>query len=751
MDRIQIALDFINSTQVPIFLTGKAGTGKTTFLKNLADKTHKSYLIVAPTGIAALNAKGVTVHSQFLLPLGSFIPSKEPEGNFGEAGHFYTQYSLTRRHSLNSARKQVLSSIELLIIDEVSMLRADLLDAIDFRLKHVKNNFNEPFGGVQVLMIGDLFQLPPIVKDTEWQILNKFYPTMHFFDAQVLKTTGLVSIELDKIFRQNDERFIHLLNNLRNNTSSPEDISILNEKFKTESEIDQLEDIITITTHNYKAEAINQKELESLKGETFEFNAIIEKDFPENLYPLPKTLTLKLGAQVMFIKNDSSGDGLYFNGKMAKITSIDKDKIEVKMTESSINYTLKREVWKNNRFVVNENTKEIEEEVLGTFQQFPIKLAWAVTVHKSQGLTFDKAVIDVGMAFAPGQVYVALSRLKSLDGLYLRTRINASNIYCEPEIIHFSKANTQIEQLPHLLNQHQKNYLIKLIKETFDFSRVVNAFTTFQKENENSYEFEDIEMREAISKIIERVGQELTNGMKFQNQLNLLLQEEKFDFFMSRLEKGGAYFMTFIKEILYLLYLHMAEVERFSKTKNYLEELEVIDTIVIKQYLSIEKMNGLANHILKQNPMEALRPIHSNISEWRRTTIQSVKEIAIANPKFLNTKTGKKKKDKKALTPKRIKGETFQITFEMSEAGASIEEIALQRELSIGTIQSHLAQGIKEGRIDIHQHLTEDQIDKIDKLIKKYHSDLGVLRQKEGNEYSFGVLKMVAAHLSKGN
>jgi len=747
MDKIKIAVDFINSTHVPIFLTGKAGTGKTTFLRSLGNQTHKSYLIVAPTGIAALHAKGVTIHSQFLLPLGSYLPTREPEGNFGSHTPIFTQHTLTRRHPLNGPRKQILSSIELLIIDEVSMLRADTLDAIDFRLKHAKNNFNEPFGGVQVLLIGDLFQLPPIVKDVEWQILSSFYKSMHFFEAQVLKSSGLVSIELDKIFRQNDEHFIKLLNNLRNNITTAADIQLLNEKFATEEEIKNLKDIITITTHNYKADAQNLKELESLSGKSHEFHAIIEKDFPENLYPLPKTLTLKIGAQVMFIKNDSSGDGNYFNGKMAKVLSIDKDEIQVKMADNNLDYILKRETWKNTRFVLNEGTKEIEEEVIGTFQQFPIKLAWAVTVHKSQGLTFEKAIIDVGQAFAPGQVYVALSRLKSLDGLYLRTKIQTGHIYCEPDIINFTQQNNQPEVLSTLLSQYQKHYLEKLIQETFDFTKINMMLQTFHQNNESSFEFEDLEMRAAIPEMIEKISAELNVGLRFQNQLIQLLHQKQHDFLLERLEKGSDYYMSFLKMLLQKLYIHEAEVERFSKTKNYLEELEIIDTIIVKKYKHIGKIKWLVSNILLNQALENSPNINFEISSWRRSTIEAAKEATYKNPKFLKNKTGKKKKDQNSLSPKRVKGETYEITFSMSEMGASIEEIAVQRELSIATIQSHLAKGIKEGRISIYDHLKDEQVKKIDSLIRKYDADLGSLRQSESENYDYGLLKMVAAHM----
>src|SRR5690554_3874976 len=328
-DLIKIAADFVNSTSRHIFLTGKAGTGKTTFLHNLAKATHKKHIVVAPTGIAALNAGGVTIHSQFLLPFGSFNPDEhapyEPNANT----RFYNAKELVRRHPLNSIRKQVLRDIDLLIIDEVSMLRADLLDAIDHRMRTARLNHRQAFGGVQLLLIGDLFQLPPIVKDHEWNVLRHHYPTPHFFSSIALRSDGYVFIELDKVFRQTDNTFIDILNNLRNNECTARDIEILNSHYKPT--IDKLDGVVTLTTHNYQADSINEKALNELPDKEFRFRAEVKSDFPEQLFPLPETLTLKKGAQIMFIKNDP--EGRFYNGKLAKVINIGSDFIEVAMAD----------------------------------------------------------------------------------------------------------------------------------------------------------------------------------------------------------------------------------------------------------------------------------------------------------------------------------------------------------------------------------------------------------------------------------
>ncbi len=363
-DLISLAARFVNSTRQHIFLTGKAGTGKTTFLRDLAQRTHKKFVIVAPTGIAALNAQGVTIHSQFQLPFGSYIPDALAEEDFSGASHFYTQQTLSYKNHLSATKKKVLRSIDLLIIDEVSMLRADILDAIDYRLRKAKGKFHEPFGGVQVLMIGDLYQLPPIVKPREKQVLGKYYPSMHFFEALALKEEGMVFLELDKIFRQADDSFISILNNLRNDTITQADLDVLNAKYRSEEDIRTVGEAIRLTTHNYKADTINERELEALAGEVTVIESVTEDLFPENIFPLPSQLKLKEGAQVMFIRNDRTGAGRYYNGKLAKVVSVDEEEVQVQLADSTTKLTLEKETWENKKYHLNDENKELEEEVV---------------------------------------------------------------------------------------------------------------------------------------------------------------------------------------------------------------------------------------------------------------------------------------------------------------------------------------------------------------------------------------------------
>ncbi|AFL84409.1 PIF1 helicase/Helicase [Belliella baltica DSM 15883] len=749
-DRLELAAHFINSTNSPIFLTGKAGTGKTTFLRNLADLTHKSYVILAPTGIAALHAKGVTIHSQFLLPFGSFLPTREPEGNFTNSGSFFTQYSLGRKHTLNSSRKKVLQSVELLIIDEVSMLRADILDAIDYRMKSVKRNFEEPFGGVQILLIGDLFQLPPIVKDYEWQVLGKFYKSMHFFEAKALQNSGLVYLELNKIFRQKDDQFINILNNLRENKTTQADIDFLNRFFKTEEEILKLKDNIIITTHNNKAEAHNQRELALLKSKSHFFEAIVEKDFPENLYPIPKTLELKEGAQIMFIKNDSSGFSEFFNGKMATVKSIEEDEIKVTMTGNNVEYILKKELWENKRYVIKDETKELQEEVIGTFEQYPIKLAWAVTVHKSQGLTFDKAIIDIGQAFAPGQVYVALSRLRSLDGLTLKSRIQSHIISADRDAVNFTQGTTTNQApLKDLLTQSQKLYIQKLLIKTFDFGEIIENFHAFLKYSDNSMEFEDQEMQKAIPEIHQSISDEDSNTYKFQRQLLHLLQTNEENHLMDRLEKGSEYYFKLLKGLLQKLMLHAAEVERFSKTKIYLEGLAEIEIILLKKLSELQKVTFLIPAILNGEEIGKMESINRNLIQLRISLAQEAKQAAKDNPKFASGKTGRKKKKAESPNIKLEKGETYEITYTLSQEGKSFSEIAAYRGLAESTIKSHLARGITAGKVDIFNHLSDELVKEISVLIEIENGELGIIREKHPGKYDFGTLRMVFAHITR--
>ncbi len=741
-DRLELAARFVNTTGAPIFLTGKAGTGKTTFLRDLAARTHKRYVILAPTGIAALNAKGVTIHSQFLLPFGSFLPTREPEGNFTDRQGFFTQQTLARRHPLNQVRRKVLKAIDLLVIDEVSMLRADILDAIDYRMRSVKGNYQVPFGGVQVLLIGDLYQLPPVVKDEEWTILSRFYNSMHFFEAKALQQSGIVYLELDKIFRQQDETFIRILNNLRDNKSTPEDVRRLNQQYKTLDEIQELMPCITLTTHNYKADELNLRELRSLASPSFFYDADLDREFPESMFPLPPILELKEGARVMFIKNDSSGNGSYYNGKLATVIHLAPDEVKVQLDDSADHYVLKKELWENKRYQLHAETKELEEEVIGTFSQYPIKLAWAVTVHKSQGLTFDKAIVDVGQAFAPGQVYVALSRLRSLEGLILRTRIQTEVIFSDAKVVGFTQEKSSQQDLSELLQVHQQQYLFQLVERTYELDSLIGALIQFQKDQDSSLEFEDEAMQADLPALYRLLDVERENTRKFRQQLQYLIQNREEERLLERLEKGAAYYLELLLEGMKILLRHLVKIERLSRVKSYQESMEELELEFLSKYTAIARSSMLIQGIFKGEGIGSLDAVDLRIRQVRQQLVSQFREAMPAASATKN-KSGKKKSSKpKPKVDKEKKEDTKEQTIRLFLEGKTPEEIASDRGLTPGTILNHLTHGVKTGKIQVEALVSQEAIWEIQGLTEKLSSLKAYFEHFEG-KYDYDTLRLV--------
>jgi len=741
--KLEMAARFINSTDSHLFLTGKAGTGKTTFLIKLAAETYKSFLIVAPTGIAALNAGGVTIHSQFLLPFGSFIPEREPVTNFSETGRFYTKNTLIRTHPLNSMRKKVLQTTELLIIDEVSMLRADILDAIDFRMRSAKGNFARSFGGVQLLMTGDLHQLPPIVKDEEWSLLKSYYRSMHFFEAQAFRKERMVYIELDRIFRQRDDQFIRILNHLRDNRATEEDIATLNNRYRTEKQIETEQEAITITTHNYIADSINRKNLNALPAPSSFFEADILGDFPEKLYPQPRVIELKAGARVMFIKNDSGEEKSYVNGNLAHVDRIEENEIVVIMSGTGQEYRLKKEVWDNKRYIINEETKELEEEITGSFGQYPVKPAWAVTVHKSQGLTFEKAIIDVGQAFASGQVYVALSRLRSLDGLILRTRINSSCIMSDRDVLEFSGNMEQQKPLSELLNEKQRKYLEHILGSTFDFSRIIKQIENLLEFRADKMEFEDETMEKAMGILLERFRNEENNTSIFRSQLHRLLQQNNKEVLLERVAKGSTYYTAFLGENLKQLLFHLAEVIRLTRTKTYRNAVSEIDQQIIIAMGKLEQAKYLTDSIISGRSIKITEAEHGMHLKLRRKLWEMAENAAEENPKFKSTKSGRKRR--KGV--KQEKGETYRISWSLIKEGNSIKKIASKRNLATSTIERHVVRGIRDGVLDIYTVLQKETVQEVAELLKVTSDSIGKIHESQNGKFTHGELRMVQAYL----
>ena len=445
-----------------VFLTGKAGTGKTTFLHKLREDSAKRMIITAPTGVAAINAGGVTLHSFFQLPFGPFIPGSEA-------------YEKSRQRSFrfSKEKKRIIKSLDLLVIDEISMVRADLLDSVDAVLRRHRRN-DQPFGGVQLLMIGDLHQLSPVAKPGEWQLLKQYYESVYFFSCHALEQAELVTIELMHIYRQRDARFIKLLNQVRDNRLDASSIGAFNQRYIKNFDPEKFQDYITLTTHNSSADRINKERLSALGGKEYRFEAEVSGEFPENSYPTPAMLVLKVGAQVMFLRNDASPDKRYFNGKIGKIKAISGRQIRIACSGESEDIAVEAVEWENIKYKVNEENNEIQEEIIGLFKQFPLKLAWAITIHKSQGLTFDKAVIDAQSAFAHGQVYVALSRCKTLEGLVLSSPIPSRGIDTDMSVLNFIERARQNRPSEDRLQAAKVFYQQQLLLECFDFQLLQN-------------------------------------------------------------------------------------------------------------------------------------------------------------------------------------------------------------------------------------------------------------------------------------
>lgn len=541
-EQFDLAFNFLQNTGTHLFLTGKAGTGKTTFLKRLKEVSPKRMIVVAPTGVAAINAGGVTIHSFFQLPFGPYIPSVGAAGN--QSNNYSNKFS---RDKIN-----IIRSLDLLVIDEVSMVRADLLDAISDVLCRYKDR-TKPFGGVQLLLIGDLQQLAPVAKDEDWNLLKDHYASTFFFDSKALSESTYFSIELTHVYRQSDSVFINLLNNIRENCFDDETLQQLNRRYIPDFNPDDKQGYITLTTHNYQAQQINNRKLAELPGKSYRFTAEINNDFPEYSYPTDDNLELKCGAQVMFVKNDSSGDHRYYNGKIGKIVFINPNKITV-VGEDGNEIQVEKETWSNVKYTINQETKEITETIAGTFSQYPLKTAWAITIHKSQGLTFEHAIIDASAAFSHGQVYVALSRCKTLEGLVLSSPITRNAMIKDLRIQEFSSSVADKQPGKEQLEKAQQHYFEELVTELFNFGSIQQrlqyaaymVYTHLQKlypELNTQY----ANTRDAFRSVITEVGG------RFQQQLSRMISENpnylQDEMIQERVRKGVAYFIEHIDSL----------------------------------------------------------------------------------------------------------------------------------------------------------------------------------------------------------
>ena len=790
---LELALDFIEKTDRNLFITGKAGTGKTTFLHQIKKKSLKRMVIVAPTGVAAINAKGVTIHSFFQMPFGPILPNQI--ANTSNA-----------KRKFSKTKIDIIKSLDLVIIDEISMVRADLLDGIDQVMRRYKNR-NKVFGGAQILMIGDLQQLAPVVRPNEWSLLQSHYNTVYFFSSKAYQEANVVSIELKHIYRQKNEDFIKILNEIRTDTLSDMSAKILNKNYNPSFSPTKEEGYITLTTHNNRANLINESELNKLKIKSSFFNAEVSGKFNENAYPNAERLELKVGAQVMFIKNDSSTDKRYYNGKIGIITAISKESVTVKCANEIDEIVTEKETWSNINYSINEETKAIKEEMIGAFSQIPLRLAWAITIHKSQGLTFEKAIIDAEASFAHGQTYVALSRCTSLEGLVLKTPITSSAIINDSTVSVFNEGVEENHPDESVLNESEKHFQLNLISEILDYQPLLYPITRLIDifyNNRTSIKGDVIDHLQTIKDDGIVALMKISNG--FKNQLNTLSEDNVLPQNSSQIQE------RFIKAITYFLNTTKNSIQKPLDTITFSTDNKAVKKDFSKQFDSLqekleEKLFALqkmtkgfkvqeylqvrANAVLqktepikkkkvasKRDPILALKlrelrdgiaksleiahfqiftqeTLYALCDDLPRTEKELLKVVGMGKTRVskygeeileaievyckdngINRLNEQKKEDKKP---------TKQISFELFKAGLSIKEIAKERSLTVGTIENHLANYISSGDIDVLELIPLKRYKNIRNQVETAGEVKGLtaLKEKVDGSVTYMELKMV--------
>lgn len=574
--QLEMAFNFVQYTNRNVFLTGKAGTGKTTFLHNLKKVSPKRMIVVAPTGVAAINAGGVTIHSFFQLPFGPFTPAQNDE----DSKENRNVQKFTRE------KTNIIRSMDLLVIDEISMVRADVLDAIDDVLRRYKNK-HKPFGGVQLLMIGDIQQLAPVIKDDEWAILRQWYNSIYFFSSRALNMTEYIGIELKHIYRQKDSVFINMLNKIRDNSIDEDLLTEINKRYDPEFAKNTPEGYIILTTHNHQARSINDRMLAKINDKEHCFKAHSQGEFPEYAYPTDKELILKEGAQVMFVKNDTSREKLFYNGKIGVIDKINKDNVVVKCNGDEECIMVELAEWQNIKYSINDATEEIQEEVVGTFIQYPLKLAWAITIHKSQGLTFEKAIIDASAAFAHGQVYVALSRCKTLEGLVLSSKLTQRSIISDTTVQRFSGKVSENQPRKDEFEKCQYEYQKELLVELFDFTPIRRQLAYCLKIYTGNVGSLHEGLKNSLEQLITFVNAELlTISDKFKPHLYKMLElepnAEKNEQLQERILKASKYYVEKINTgVLSVLEDIVIESDNKSVKKSIDKAIEKVKTEVL--------------------------------------------------------------------------------------------------------------------------------------------------------------------------
>lgn len=699
------AWEFVEHTGMSIFLTGKAGTGKTTFLKTLKSHSHKRMVVVAPTGVAAINAGGVTIHSFFQLPLSPYVPNAKME----------------QRFAYSKEKRKIMRTIDMLVIDEISMVRSDVLDAVDNVMRRFREH-DKPFGGVQLVMIGDLHQLTPVVRDEEEKILSEYYNTTYFFGSKALQSIDYVTIELHHVYRQQDESFLKILNDIRDGHPTADDLKTLNSRYNPSFRPNANDDYIRLTTHNSKADDYNNYELLALKTPSYTFEAEIEKEFPPSDYPTDMRLTLKTGAQVMFLKNDPKGR--YYNGRIGHVTYVDERQILVLCPGDEKAIEVEKEVWENTKYKLNDSTNQIESEVVGTFTQYPLRLAWAITIHKSQGLTFDHAIIDAQLSFASGQVYVALSRCKTLEGMVLASPIEPSAIINDSRVSDYvanqgAAAKESIERLPKLKEAYYKQLLVEL----FNFKPILVAESSLDRVMQEFFYSKSALAALHHTALGDLRTKVIPTAKTWTNKIENLTDEQAHSTdFLERVKRGAAYFAGQLTDIFDDLIKRTGLLQTNNKMiKRRLDHAytDMHDIWLGKRYLltDIAENGYTPQSYLKFKQEAVLNAMDENGGKAART---STKSKTSSHQSKSDGIPGNVKEEKKP------KIDTRKATFDLYKQGKTIKEIAEERNLKANTIFGHLAFYALRGDIPIDTILPIQHREKIERIIKNVGIESGM-------------------------